>query len=93
MEALLNFLKDSKIPVSYINIGNVTRDDVIKCMKCISHEDEKKNKREYAVVLAFDVKVLPEAQYFADTNGIKIYTAKIIYHLFDMFKEHVHKIK
>lgn len=43
----------------------------------------------YAVVLAFDVKVLPEAQYFADTNGIKIYTARIIYHLFDMFKEHL----
>ena len=47
----------------------------------------------YAAVLAFDVKVLPEAQYFADTNGIKIYNAKIIYHLFDMFKEHVRAIK
>lgn len=46
MEALLNFLKSSKIPVAYINIGNVTREDVIHCMKCISHEDEKKNKRE-----------------------------------------------
>jgi len=46
MEALLSFLKSSKIPVAYINIGNVTREDVIHCMKCISHEDEKKNKRE-----------------------------------------------
>lgn len=47
----------------------------------------------YAVVLAFDVKILPEAQYFADNNGIKIYSAKIIYHLFDMFKAHVKQIK
>ena len=47
----------------------------------------------YAAVLAFDVKVSPEAQYFADNNGIKIYNAKIIYHLFDMFKEHVRAIK
>lgn len=43
----------------------------------------------YACVLAFDVKVLPEAQYFADNNKIKIFQAKIIYHLFDRFKEHV----
>ena len=29
LEALLNFLKTSKIPVSYINVGNVSRDDVL----------------------------------------------------------------
>lgn len=52
-----------------------------------------KSNFRYAVVLAFDVKVLPEAQYFADNNGIKIYNARIIYHLFDMFKEHIKKIK
>ncbi len=40
-------------------------------------------------MLAFDVKVLPEAQYFADHNGIKIFTANIIYHLFDKFKAYV----
>ena len=47
----------------------------------------------YACVLAFDVKVLPEAQYFADHNGIKIFTANIIYHLFDKFKAYVNQIK
>lgn len=41
------------------------------------------------MVLAFDVKVLPEAQYFADNNHIKIFQAKIIYHLFDKFKQHL----
>lgn len=44
-------------------------------------------------MLAFDVKVLPEAQYFADHNGIKIFTANIIYHLFDKFKAYVGQIK
>lgn len=61
LEALLNYLKSVKIPVCYINIGNVSRDDVIMCLKSISSDDVSKQKREHAVVLAFDVKVLPEA--------------------------------
>lgn len=61
LEALLAFLKSSKIPVAYVNVGNVSRDDVIKCLKCVAHDDPKKQKIEYACVLAFDVKVLPEA--------------------------------
>lgn len=61
LEALLNFLKTSKIPVSYINVGNVSRDDCLQCLKCVSSDNAKKNNQEYACVLAFDVKILPEA--------------------------------
>jgi translation initiation factor 5B len=46
LEALLNFLKSSKIPVCYINIGNVSRDDVMYCMKSVSSDDPKKQKLE-----------------------------------------------
>jgi translation initiation factor 5B len=46
LEALLNYLKSCKVPVSYINIGNVTRDDVIMCLKSISNDDITKQKRE-----------------------------------------------
>lgn len=42
LEALLNYLKFVKIPVSYINIGNVSRDDVLMCLKCISSDDVSK---------------------------------------------------
>jgi translation initiation factor 5B len=38
--------------------------------------------------LAFDVRVNKDAQEFADENGIKIFTANIIYHLFDEFTEY-----
>ena len=41
LEALLTFLKASKITVSYINVGNVSRDDVMMCLQCISKESEK----------------------------------------------------
>jgi len=43
--------------------------------------------------LAFDVKILPEAQQLADQNGIKIFTANIIYHLFDQFMAYVNEIR
>lgn len=34
---------------------------------------------------------MPDAQKFADENGIKVFTAKIIYHLFDDFTEYKEK--
>ncbi len=60
---------------------------------CLSKKESYFFILRHAVVLAFDVKVLPEASYFADNNGIKIFTAKIIYHLFDKFNLHLKEIK
>ena len=37
------------------------------------------------MILAFDVKVERDAQELADSVGVKIFTADIIYHLFDKF--------
>jgi hypothetical protein len=51
----------------------------------------EKNK-EYAVMLCFDVKVDKEAQQYADEQGIKVFTADIIYHLFDAFTKHMELI-
>lgn len=39
----------------------------------------------YAVILAFDVKVERDAQELADSLGVRIFQADIIYHLFDKF--------
>ena len=39
----------------------------------------------FAVVLAFDVKIERDAQEFADKEGVRIFSAEIIYHLFDQF--------
>ena len=46
LEALLTFLKSSKIPVCYINVGNVSRDDVMACMRSINVDKEKDQKKE-----------------------------------------------
>ncbi len=39
----------------------------------------------YAVILAFDVKIERDAQEMADSIGVRIFQADIIYHLFDSF--------
>lgn len=44
----------------------------------------EKNK-EFAVMLCFDVKIDKDAQAYADEVGVKVFTADIIYHLFDAF--------
>lgn len=86
LEALLDFLKVSKIPVANVGIGPVYKRDVINCGTML-----EKNK-EYAVMLCFDVKIDKEAQQYADEQGIKIFTADIIYHLFDAFTKHMAEI-
>ncbi|KAL7267887.1 eukaryotic translation initiation factor 5B [Rhizina undulata] len=79
LEALLEFLRVSKIPVSTISIGPVYKRDVMRAGTML-----EKNK-EFAVMLCFDVKIDKDAQQYAEEVGVKIFTANIIYHLFDAF--------
>jgi translation initiation factor IF-2 len=39
-------------------------------------------------MLCFDVKIDKEAQQYAEEVGVKIFSAEIIYHLFDNFTAH-----
>lgn len=83
LEALLQFLReDTKppIPVSAIGIGTIHKRDVTK----ISIMNER-GVSEYATILAFDVNVEREARDHAREMGVRIFTADIIYHLFDQF--------
>ena len=83
LEALLEFLKVSKIPVANISIGPIYKRDVMSAGIMLE------KAKEYAVMLCFDVKVDKEAQAYADEVGVKIFTADIIYHLFDDFTKHM----
>jgi len=83
LEALLEFLRVSKIPVANISIGPVHKRDVITASTMLE------KAKEYAVMLCFDVKVDKDAHELADQMGVKIFTAEIIYHLFDDFTKHM----
>lgn len=47
---------------------------------------------EYATILAFDVKIDSDARKHADETGVRIFTADIIYHLFDQFTAHMDRL-
>ncbi|XP_030766537.1 eukaryotic translation initiation factor 5B [Sitophilus oryzae] len=87
LEALLEFLKVSKIPYSGIRIGPVVKKDVMKASIMLEHESQ------YATILAFDVKIEKDAQELADSMGVKIFQADIIYHLFDKFMAYREELK
>ncbi|SPO05810.1 probable FUN12 General translation factor eIF2 homolog [Cephalotrichum gorgonifer] len=86
LEALLDFLKTCKIPVANVGIGPVYKRDVMQCGVMVDRAPD------YAVMLCFDVKVDKEAQAYANDNGVKIFTADIIYHLFDAFTKHMEEV-
>ncbi|KAM3304814.1 hypothetical protein P3S67_011680 [Capsicum chacoense] len=89
LEALLEFLKtpEVSIPVSGIGIGNVHKKDVMKASVMLE------KKKEYATILAFDVRVAQDARELADEVGVEIFAADIIYHLFDQFKVYIDNLK
>jgi translation initiation factor 5B len=87
LEALLEFLRVSKIPVATISIGPVFRKDVLRAGVMLE------KAKEYAVMLCFDVKVDKEAKAYAEEIGVKIFEADIIYHLFDKFTTHMKQLE
>jgi translation initiation factor 5B len=90
LEALLEFLKSDavKIPVAGIAIGPVNKRDVMGAS--VMHE---RKKPEYATILAFDVPVTKEAHAMGEELNVRIFTADIIYHLFDQFTAYMEKVK
>lgn len=82
LEALLEFLKQSKIPVNGINIGPVYKKDVMRCATMLEKSPD------LAVMLCFDVAIDKDAEKLAEDIGVKIFSAPIIYHLFDSFIAH-----
>ncbi|GMG30797.1 unnamed protein product [Ambrosiozyma monospora] len=86
LEALLDFLKDMKIPVMSIGLGPVYKRDVMKATTMLD------KAKEYALMLCFDVKIDKEAEQYAQEQGITIFNADIIYHLFDSFTAYQEKM-
>ena len=85
LEALLEFLSslDPPIPVGTFNIGPIHKRDVIQASIMLER------RKEFATILAFDVKIDPDAAHLAKELGVRIFSADIIYHLFDQFTAYI----
>jgi translation initiation factor 5B len=83
LEALTEMLRRQQIPISMADIGPVTRRDVMEA-KAV-----KENDRHLGVILAFNVKISPEAQTEAENYHIKLFHDKVIYSLMDNYTQWV----
>jgi len=83
LEALTEMLRRQQIPISKADIGSVTRRDIMEA-KAIKEKD-----RHLGVILAFNVKVFPDAETESDESHIRIFQDKIIYSLLDTYTQWV----
>ena len=77
LEAIVEMLRRSQVPVAKADIGPVNRRDIMET-KAIKEKD-----RHLGVVLAFNVKVLPDAKDESEISHIKVFEDKVIYSLID----------
>ena len=79
LEAIIDMLKHSHVPVAKADIGPVTRRDVIKA-KAIKDKD-----RHLGVILSFNVNVLPDARDESEDSHIRVFEDRVIYSLIDNY--------
>jgi translation initiation factor 5B len=77
LEAMINELKTHQIPIKKAEVGEVDKRDVVE----VSTNKEDLNK----AILAFNVKILPEAIEEAQKYEVKIFEGNIIYTIIESF--------
>jgi translation initiation factor 5B len=79
LEAIADGLKRNNVPVRLADVGDVSKREVTEASIVKEHEPL------YGVILAFNVKVLPDAEEEAQIKGVQVFKEKIIYHLMDNY--------
>lgn len=79
LEAIAEHLRRNNVPIRMADVGDISKRDVTEAAVVKEHEPL------YGVILAFNVKVLPDAEEEAQNKGVKIFQEKIIYHLIDNY--------
>ncbi|MEM0357683.1 MAG: translation initiation factor IF-2 [Candidatus Bathyarchaeia archaeon] len=79
LEAIADNLKRQGVPIRLADIGDVSKRDVTEAAIVKEHEPL------YGAILAFNVRVLPDADEEAKNTGVQIFRENIIYHLIDNY--------
>jgi len=85
LEAFINFLKEMKINVNGVSIGQVYKKDIMKASVA--------NTEECKVILAFDVVIKEDMKQYAKEMNVKIIESGVIYHLYEEYIKYVEIIK
>src|SRR3989337_1810598 len=81
LEAIAEILKQNNVQIRIADVGDVSKRDVVEASVVKSREPLS------GVVLAFGVKILPDAEIEAANNGIQVFKEPIIYNLIDKYLE------
>ncbi len=81
LEAIAEILKREHIPIRLADVGDVSKRDVAEATVV------KDSEPLYGVILAFNVRILPDAQEEAKSRKIQIFQRNIIYHLIDDYTQ------
>ncbi|MCW3997862.1 MAG: translation initiation factor IF-2 [Candidatus Bathyarchaeota archaeon] len=79
LEAISEILKQNDVQIKIADVGDVSKRDVTEASVVKTHDPL------LGVVLAFNVKVLPDAEENATNIGVKIFREPIIYNLIDNY--------
>ncbi|MEM3785626.1 MAG: translation initiation factor IF-2 [Candidatus Bathyarchaeia archaeon] len=79
LEAIAENLKRNNVPIRLADVGDISKRDVTEA--AIVRDKEPL----YGVILAFNVRVLPDAEEEANIKGVQIFQEKIIYHLIENY--------
>ena len=85
LEAIAEILQRNSIPIRLADVGDVSKRDVTEASVVKDHEPL------YGAVLAFNSKILPDAQEEAQNKGVPIFEHNIIYHLVDNYLDWMKK--
>ncbi|MFQ6080393.1 MAG: translation initiation factor IF-2 [Candidatus Bathyarchaeia archaeon] len=77
LEAIAESLRRSEVPIRLADVGDVSKRDITEATVVKEHEPL------YGVILAFNVKTLPDAEEEAKDRGVPIFQHNIVYHLID----------
>ena len=85
LEAIAESLKRNDVPIKLADVGDVSRRDITEAVVV------KEREPLHAVVLAFNVKVLPDAEEEARNRDIPIFSHRTIYNLIDDYLQWMKK--
>ena len=77
LEAIAESLKRNNVPIRLADVGDVSKRDIMEAAVV------RENEALYGVVLAFNVRVLPDAEEEAKNRKVPIFRHNVIYHLVD----------
>ena len=83
LEALVEMLRGKNVPIRIADIGPVSRRDVVEA-KTVADED-----LYHGVILAFNVKILPDAEKEIENRNIKIFSNPVIYSIIEEYSSWV----